>query len=90
MTSDDIKAVMDKEPMLTSSGIGASAPSRFQVERAELLQKQEVDRCSHTEDWVKHLDKIQTFNTNHSSYDLKHRLESTVGYCTNGASTSRQ
>jgi hypothetical protein len=34
---------------------------------------------------VKHLAKMKAHNTDHSSHDLKHRAEATVGHCTTGA-----
>jgi hypothetical protein len=83
MNRHDIQAVMAKEPLLTCSGMGNPSASDFQKERDRLLE--EVEGCTLTEAWVKRLTKTSTFNRKHSSYVLKHVLERTVGYCTNGA-----
>jgi hypothetical protein len=83
MNKDDVRAVMAQAQLLTNSGILDPASDDFDAERAELLN--EVDGCSLTESWVKDLEKTKTFNTEYTSYWLKHVLEDTVGYCTNGA-----
>lgn len=94
MTSADIAAVMEKEPLLNDFGIGLFLNGRgrtkeqreaeFRENRAALLRS--AEGCSLACEWLSRREKIKTTNRRHNSYGYKHMVERAAGkYITNGA-----
>jgi hypothetical protein len=92
MTSEDIKAVIEKIPQLTDFGIGLYEQGRglSPDERAEEFRRHQQDlidsaaSCTLVCQWLANLEKTKTINERHSSYGLKHMAARAIGYVTNG------
>ena len=94
MTRADIAAVLEREPLLNSFGIGLfyDGVPRTILERAteirkareELLASEE--ECTLACEWLTARQKVKMINRSHSSYGYKHMVENAVGrYISNGA-----
>ena len=85
-TRQKIQNVLDRVPRLTNFGMGlcnnATDPLRMAGSRRELLKNEE--QFEKTCQWLSHIDKRKTINKMSSSYGLKHFVEKTTGYISNG------
>ncbi|BFM38920.1 hypothetical protein [Synechocystis sp. LKSZ1] len=93
VTKHQIQEVLEKYPSLNYFGFGIPIkPSRYREAiksgefARELKEKQEdlfknIGQIERVIDWLKDVEKIKTFNRNHSSYGLKHWVEDTPPRC---------
>lgn len=90
----EIRAVIKKAPALNNYGMGVDYQAvhmlsmeerkkQFREDQEKLLKnvKQFENACH----WWAVREKIESFNTKHTSYGLKHEAEEDIGYVTNGA-----
>jgi hypothetical protein len=92
MSRENIQKVINSFPNLTDFGIGFYDEKKLNpVEYNEKLHAQQEDLLKSAESfektciWIKeNIKEIQSINTKHTSYGLKHLAEKHVGYITNG------
>lgn len=94
ITEAEVKTILDQHTWLHFGGYGlpsdrtktvAERSHSVKVGRAHLLEPRSVEQIQKTCEWIKtNLEPQKTVNYRRTSYGLKHIVEKTTGYISNG------